>query len=99
MLNCISSTVSSINTRTTAGLDLGLAPGEIYYGGEQKSSSNDTMNVNLNFTGLPSTVSTQELASLLTKKSVIDALVNNTYYQSANKKATVRYNGRVLRSG
>lgn len=59
----------------------------------------DNLDVNINLSGVPSNMNERQLVNLLTSKGVIDALVNNNNFQSANRKATTRYNARLNRSG
>ena len=80
--------------RGTFGYDLGYD-----VGGYENGSQYGKLDVNLHFTGLPSGMNATQLATLISNKGVIDALVNSQYYQSANRKATIRYNGKVARSG
>ena len=87
------------------GMDLDVSkqiniadPGK-YYTPVYEGSSNNSNDVNINFTGLPSTMSERQLVNLLTSKGVINALVNSNDFQSANRKATARYNSKIARSG
>ena len=66
---------------------------------ETGAGRHDVLDVNISLKDVPDGVDETFLVEVITSRSVIDALVNNQYYQSANSTANLRYQGKVLRSG
>lgn len=94
----ISNTISNINTRPRnyGGFDLDANGNPII---ETGTGRHDVLDVNISLRDVPDGVDETFLVEVITSRSVIDALVNNQYYQSANTSANLRYQGKVLRSG
>ena len=94
----INSTISNINARPSGwgGYDLDANGNPII---ETGAGRHDVLDVNISLKDVPDGVDETFLVEVITSRSVIDALVNNQYYQSANSTANLRYQGKVLRSG
>ena len=105
----LASKIRNTSTRPSSmqgGYDLDVSkqiniadPGAYFGRGTVYEGRTDNLDVNINLSGVPSNMSERQLVNLLTSKGVIDALVNNNNFQSANRKATTRYNARLNRSG
>ena len=94
----INNTISNINARPSGwgGFDLDVNGNPII---ETGAGRHDVLDVNISLKDVPDGVDETFLVEVITSRSVIDALVNNQYYQSANSTANLRYQGKVLRSG
>lgn len=94
----INNTISNISARPSGwgGYDLDANGNPII---ETGTGRHDVLDVNISLKDVPDGVDETFLVEVITSRSVIDALVNNQYYQSANSTANLRYQGKVLRSG
>lgn len=84
------------SVRAAGGFDLDINGNPII---ETGAGRHDVLDVNISLKDVPDGVDETFLVEVITSRSVIDALVNNQYYQSANTSANLRYQGKVLRSG
>ena len=84
------------NVHAAGGFDLDVNGNPII---ETGTGRHDVLDVNISLRDVPDGVDETFLVEVITSRSVIDALVNNQYYQSANSTANLRYQGKVLRSG
>ena len=91
----LASSVPGVRT-ASGGFDLDANGNPII---ETGAGRHDVLDVNISLKDVPDGVDETFLVEVITSRSVIDALVNNQYYQSANSTANLRYQGKVLRSG
>lgn len=91
----LASSVPGVRT-ASGGFDLDANGNPII---ETGTGRHDVLDVNISLKDVPDGVDETFLVEVITSRSVIDALVNNQYYQSANSTANLRYQGKVLRSG